>query len=157
MFKEHSMVRVQRHHWSESTNWPLCWPAGVRAGDANTYKNQRSELVFLGGDPCAFFPPKVRKNFSLGPNWSRLVWHQVSGDKAPRLSTRIVFLILSSDTSLFGDDLYCICFEHPNRETAMLSRSAVWLKVTVTWIWGVPIRHCPFAQMPICPNAQHTF
>ena len=24
--------------------------------------------------------------------------------------------------SLFGDDLFCICFDHPNRETAMLSR-----------------------------------
>ena len=30
------------------------------------------------------------------------------------------FFILPSDT-LFGDDLYCICFDHPNRETAMLS------------------------------------
>ena len=25
--------------------------------------------------------------------------------------------------SLFGDDLFCICFDHPNRETAMLSTS----------------------------------
>ena len=28
--------------------------------------------------------------------------------------------ILPSHT-LFGDDLNCICFDHPNRETAMLS------------------------------------
>ena len=40
-------------------------------------------------------------------------------DKAPRLSIRIVIWILPSDT-LFGDDLYSICFDHPNRETAML-------------------------------------
>ena len=34
---------------------------------------------------------------------------------------RIVILILPSDTLiLFGDVLYCICFDHPNRETAML-------------------------------------
>ena len=39
-------------------------------------------------------------------------------DKAPRLSIRIVSWILPSDT---GDDLYCICFDHPNRDTAMLS------------------------------------
>ena len=45
-------------------------------------------------------------------------------DKAPPLSIRIVILILPSDTdSLFGDDLYCICFDYPNRETAMLSTS----------------------------------
>ena len=39
-------------------------------------------------------------------------------DKAPRLSIRIVIWILPSDT---GDDLYNICFDYPNRETAMLS------------------------------------
>ena len=39
-------------------------------------------------------------------------------DNAPRVG--IVILILPSDT-LFGDDLYCICFDHPNRETTMLS------------------------------------
>ena len=27
---------------------------------------------------------------------------------------------MPSDT-LFGDDFYCICFDHPTRETAMLS------------------------------------
>ena len=44
-------------------------------------------------------------------------------DKAPRLSIRIVIWILPSDAdTLFGDDFYCICFDHPNRETAMLSR-----------------------------------
>ena len=37
-------------------------------------------------------------------------------DKAPRLSIRIVILILPSDT-LFGD---CICFDHPNSETAKI-------------------------------------
>ena len=45
--------------------------------------------------------------------------HATNVDKAPCLSIRIVILILPSDT-LFGDDLYCICFDHP-RETAMLS------------------------------------
>ena len=40
--------------------------------------------------------------------------------QGPCLSIRIVIWILPSDT-LFGDDLYCICFDHPNRETAMLS------------------------------------
>ena len=38
-------------------------------------------------------------------------------DKAPPLSIRIVILILPSDTP-FGDVLYCICFDHTNRETA---------------------------------------
>ena len=42
-------------------------------------------------------------------------------DKAPRLSIKIDILILPSDTP-FGDVLYCICFDHTNRETAMLSR-----------------------------------
>ena len=28
-------------------------------------------------------------------------------------------LIFSYLDTLFGDDLYCICFDHPNRETAM--------------------------------------
>ena len=46
-------------------------------------------------------------------------------DKAIRLSIRIVIWILPSDTSLFGDDLSCICFDHPNRETAMLSCAPV--------------------------------
>ena len=32
---------------------------------------------------------------------------------SPRLSIRIVILILPSDI-LFGDDLYCICFDQPN-------------------------------------------
>ena len=31
-------------------------------------------------------------------------------------------LILPSDI-LFGDDLYCICLDHSNRETAMLSKT----------------------------------
>ena len=39
-------------------------------------------------------------------------------DNAPRVG--IVILILPSDT-LFGDDLYCISFDHLNRETTMLS------------------------------------
>ena len=39
-------------------------------------------------------------------------------DRTPRLSIRIVILILPSDT---GDDMYCICFDDPNRETEMLS------------------------------------
>ena len=50
------------------------------------------------------------------------------GDKrrqGPHLSIRIgipkYIWILPSDT-LFGDDLNCICFDYPNRETAMLSR-----------------------------------
>ena len=29
---------------------------------------------------------------------------------------------VAAAVSLFGDDLNCICFDHPNRETAMLSR-----------------------------------
>ena len=29
---------------------------------------------------------------------------------------------VAAAVSLFGDDLSCICFDHPNRETAMLSR-----------------------------------
>ena len=32
----------------------------------------------------------------------------------------IVILILPSDT-LFGEDFYCICLDHPNREAAVLS------------------------------------
>ena len=47
-----------------------------------------------------------------GERWGTL-------DKAPRLSIRIVILILPSDT-IFGDDMSCICFDHSNRETAML-------------------------------------
>ena len=45
------------------------------------------------------------------------------GRQGPHLSIRIGIWILPSDT-LFGDDLNCICFDHPNREreTAMLSR-----------------------------------
>ena len=35
------------------------------------------------------------------------------------LSIKVVILILLSDT-LFGDDLFCISYDHPNRETAML-------------------------------------
>ena len=35
---------------------------------------------------------------------------------------------MPSDT-LFGDDLNCICFDHPNRETAMLSRWLGWAGV----------------------------
>ena len=33
---------------------------------------------------------------------------------------------VAAAVSLFGDDLNCICFDHPNRETAMLS-TLVWL------------------------------
>ena len=40
--------------------------------------------------------------------------------QGPHLSIRIGIWILPSD-SLFGGDLNCICFDHPNRETAMLS------------------------------------
>ena len=40
--------------------------------------------------------------------------------QGPHLSIRIAIWILLSDT-LFGDDSYCICLDHPNRETAMLS------------------------------------
>ena len=41
---------------------------------------------------------------------------------APHLSIRIVILILLSDTggTLFGDHLFWISSDHPNRETAML-------------------------------------
>ena len=38
--------------------------------------------------------------------------------QGPHLSIRIGIWSLPSDT----DDFYCICFDHPNRETAMLSR-----------------------------------
>ena len=44
-------------------------------------------------------------------------------DKAPCLSIRIIFFYpggMPYDT-VFGDDLCCICFDHPNRETAMQS------------------------------------
>ena len=41
--------------------------------------------------------------------------------QGPHLSIRIVNWILPSDT-LFGDDWFCICFDLPSRETAMLSR-----------------------------------
>ena len=34
---------------------------------------------------------------------------------------RITVRGVAAAVSLFGDDFYCICFDHPNRETAMLS------------------------------------
>ena len=52
--------------------------------------------------------------------------------KAPRLSIRIVILILSSDT-LFADDLFCVCFDHPNWETAMLSGDSSHKAKFVKW------------------------
>ena len=55
---------------------------------------------------------------------------------------------MPSDT-LFGDDFYCICFDHPNRETAMLSRgtpqlakSAIFFVTEINSVnvggWGYP-------------------
>ena len=38
---------------------------------------------------------------------------------------RITVRGVAAAVSLFGDDFYCICFDHPNRETAMLS--STWL------------------------------
>ena len=52
---------------------------------------------------------------------SLLGGEQASTRQGPSLSIRIVILILPSDTV---DDLYLICFDHPNRETAMLSSLA---------------------------------
>ena len=49
---------------------------------------------------------------------------------APHLSIRIVILILLSDTgTLFGDHLFCISSDHPNRETAMLQCRVDQMKV----------------------------
>ena len=39
---------------------------------------------------------------------------------------RITVRGVAAAVSLFGDDLYCICFDHPNRETAMLSMPCRW-------------------------------
>ena len=33
---------------------------------------------------------------------------------------------VTAAVSLFDDDFYCICFDHPNRETAMLSTAGVY-------------------------------
>ena len=48
---------------------------------------------------------------------------------APRLSIRVVILILPSDT-LFGHDLYCFDSDHPKREMAMLSNQNL-IKITL--------------------------
>ena len=60
-------------------------------------------------------------------------------DKVPRLSIIIVILILPSDT-LFGDDLYCICFDHPSihlptdtglwRNTVHPDKLAGWVQIS---------------------------
>ena len=50
---------------------------------------------------------------------------------APHLCIRIVILILPSDTggTLFGDHLFWISSDHPNRETAMLQCRVDQMKV----------------------------
>ena len=57
---------------------------------------------------------------------------------------QLTILILPSDT-LFGDDLNCICFDHPNRETAMLCNKYLLIFKELHFIsWGVETRG------PIC-------
>ena len=40
---------------------------------------------------------------------------------------------VTAAVSLFGDDLFCICFDHPNRETAMLSWGVMWKEEWDLW------------------------
>ena len=82
---------------------------------------------------------KVRMHFAdwegipwQGPHLSiRTILLRSSLNQTKHDSIRIVIWILPSDT-LFGDDLYCICFDQPNRETAMLFIPKIYIRRNFT-------------------------
>ena len=136
---------------------PPVFPRYVHEGPTKSWRYQqppflRREIFLIHSD-----------HLNLGQSWI-LLWSSKSGsfsrrqqgrvDKAPRPSIKIVIWILPSDT-LFGDDLYCICFDHPNRETAMLPSPDKWRCVSqdkslvtdlqpVVWIPAF-YSHCQYA------------
>ena len=127
-------------HWTEDLDHPRTWHFSTLI--KMTTKNQAPPRFELG---ISCLLDRRFNQLSHGANASRLHEQQYKRYPGPHgatgsrgeiisaqcgtqthekqgtfLSIRIVSLILPSYT-LFGDDLFCICSDYPNRETVMLS------------------------------------
>ena len=122
---------TQRWGWNWNSHWKEIW----KPVETNTIQQfPKFDGVSLPTSSVfGHFPTLCEEKTPRNPSNSEFIcMGELIYQETPLLSTyhwfeahwrfRITVRGVAAAVSLFGDDLYCICFDHPNRETAMLSR-----------------------------------